>query len=184
MSYYQGDHNQGDYYEGDYYQGDPFLGALIGTVGSWLGRKLLKRGAKKALVASTGAGALIGAGGGMVTGAVGGALVQQGAGALWRKFVSPPTPFGVGGMTQTGRSSFTGQITGQTGGACACPTGYHPNKTVTRMGHPPGTTCIRNRSMNVANPRALRRSLRRVAGFGKLAARARKTVNATARAMK
>jgi len=89
MSYYQG-----DYYQGDYYQGDPFLGALIGTVGTWLGRKLLKRGASKALVASTGAGALIGGAGGVATGAVGGALVQQGAGALWRKFVSPrPTLF-------------------------------------------------------------------------------------------
>ena len=66
MSYYQG-----DYYQGDYYQGDPFLGALIGMGATWLGKKLLGKGASKALVASTGAGAMVGAGSGIVAGAVG-----------------------------------------------------------------------------------------------------------------
>ena len=182
MSYYQG-----DYYQGDYYHGDPFLGTLIGMGASWLGKKLLKKGASKALVASTGAGAMVGGGTGLVAGAVGSALVQRGGQALWQKFTTPDPTFAVRPpipMQQIGRSTFTGTVAGPMGGACGCPSGYHPNKTLTKMGHPPGTTCIRNRSMNVANPRALRRSLRRVAGFGKLAARARKTVNATARAMK
>jgi len=173
VSYYQG-----DYYQGDYYQGDPFIGALIGTVGTWLGRKLLKKGATKAMVASTGAGTLIGAGGGMVTGAIGGELLQRGGQALWRKIVTPRVT-----MRPPGLQSILGESS-QGQGAVCCPPGYHPNKGVTKMGHPIGSTCVRNRSMNVANPRALRRSLRRVAGFGKLAMRAKKTINATARAMK
>jgi len=190
MSYYQG-----DYVQGDYYQGDPFLGALIGMGASWLGKKLLGKGASKALVASTGAGTLVGAGTGIVAGGVGTAIAQRGAENLWSSLRGQTPRFGLGIGSQVvpprlpgnggrGLSTQTLTLTGAGGGACACPSGYHPNKTTTRMGHPPGTTCVRNRSMNVANPRALRRSLRRVAGFGKLANRARKTVNATARAMK
>ena len=46
----------------------------------------------------------------------------------------------------------------------ACPSGYHFAKDGSgRM--------VRNRRMNVANPRALRRSMRRVQGFEKLAKR-------------
>lgn len=48
-------------------------------------------------------------------------------------------------------------------GGC-CPTGYHPAKD----GQP---KCVRNRRMNITNPRALRRSMRRVQGFEKLAKR-------------
>lgn len=170
MSYYQG-----DYYQGDYYAGDPFLGTLIGMGASWLGKKLLKKGASKAAIAQTGAGALLGGGAGMVAGSLGGELLQRGGSMLWKKVTDPsPRPM---------QSTVSGTIVGQGGGVC-CPPGYHPNKSMTKLGHPPGSTCVRNRSMNVANPRALRRSLRRVAGFGKLASRARKTVNATARAMK
>jgi hypothetical protein len=66
-------------------------------------------------------------------------------------------------------------------------TGYHPNKSTyaTRGGgtsrwgpagmiqvHPKGTVLVKRRRMNVANPRALRRGLRRAAGFVKLARRA------------
>jgi len=52
-----------------------------------------------------------------------------------------------------------------------CPTGYHLDKQT-------GTKCVRNRRMNVANPRALRRSMRRVQGFEKLA---RRTITFTRR---
>jgi len=46
----------------------------------------------------------------------------------------------------------------------ACPTGYHLAKDGSgRM--------VRNRRMNIANPRALRRAMRRVQGFEKLAKR-------------
>jgi len=52
-----------------------------------------------------------------------------------------------------------------------CPSGYHLDKLT-------GTRCVRNRRMNVANPRALRRSMRRVQGFEKLA---RRTISFTRR---
>lgn len=55
--------------------------------------------------------------------------------------------------------------------AGCCPTGFHLDKAT-------GTRCVRNRRMNVANPRALRRSMRRVQGFEKLA---RRTISFTRR---
>ena len=48
-------------------------------------------------------------------------------------------------------------------GAC-CPSGFHLAKDGSGR-------CVRNRSMNVCNPRALRRAIRREKGFGKLASR-------------
>jgi len=53
----------------------------------------------------------------------------------------------------------------------ACPCGYHPEKS--GKGY-----CVRNRRMNIANPRALRRGMRRVQGFEKLA---RRTISFTRR---
>jgi len=52
-----------------------------------------------------------------------------------------------------------------------CPTGYHFVKS--GEGY-----CVRNRRMNIANPRALRRGMRRVQGFEKLA---RRTITFTRR---
>jgi hypothetical protein len=48
---------------------------------------------------------------------------------------------------------------------------------------PKGSTQVPNRRMNVANGRALRRALRRVAGFGKLAKRSRRAVSMAASAL-
>lgn len=62
-----------------------------------------------------------------------------------------------GGMGSPGRAVAT-DATG------CCPVGFHMAKS-----GPP--RCVRNRRMNVANPRALRRSMRRVQGFEKLAKR-------------
>ncbi len=50
------------------------------------------------------------------------------------------------------------------GGGVVCPSGYHLAKDGSGR-------LVRNRRMNVANPRALRRSMRRVQGFEKLAKR-------------
>jgi hypothetical protein len=50
--------------------------------------------------------------------------------------------------------------------------GHHLNRHgyYTKSGfHAPGSTCVKNRRMNVANPRALRRAIRRARGFEKLA---------------
>ena len=56
-------------------------------------------------------------------------------------------------------------------GGTLIPTGWHLDKKT-------GTYLVRNRRMNVANPRALRRSMRRVQGFEKLA---RRTIQFTRR---
>lgn len=52
-----------------------------------------------------------------------------------------------------------------------CPQGFHPEKATKAY-------CVRNRRMNIANPRALRRGMRRVQGFEKLA---RRTISFTRR---
>lgn len=179
MSYYQG-----DYYQGDYYQGEPFLGALVGMGATWLGKKLLGRGAAKTAIATTGASALVTGGAGTAAGMAAGAFVP----GLVKKFTEIPMPGG--GVFRPMRilpGGVPAYSPGVPSGGVCCPTGFHPNKSVSKaratMGAPPGSICIRNRSMNVANPRALRRGLRRVSGFGKLAARTRKTLKAAARAV-
>lgn len=178
MAYYEG-----DYYQGDYYEGDPFLGALFGSGIAWLGKKLLGRGAKKTTQAIATAGA--GAATGLAVGSVGGAAVAP----IWQamKKVAPmitTIPMPGGGVFRPTRI-LPGGVPATSPGCC--PTGYHFNKSESRaratMGAPPGSICIKNRSMNVANPRALRRGLRRVAGFGKLAMRAKKDIRRAAKSI-
>jgi len=60
-----------------------------------------------------------------------------------------------------------GVIPGGGRGGTMIPVGYHLDKKT-------GTYLVRNRRMNVANPRALRRAMRRTDGFVKLAKRALK----------
>lgn len=173
MAYYQG-----DYYQGDYYQGDPFLGGLIGMGVGWLAKKIFKR--KLSDVAMQRAGSKIVQAGyrgaGRAAPLVIGAAVGSG--------LSLPLPGGIrmqpGAFLPGGAPLFTREprvtMTGQIGGAECCPSGYHLTKDGSGR-------CVRNRSMNVANPRALRRSLRRVAGFGKLAARAKKDIKRAAKSI-
>ncbi len=71
----------------------------------------------------------------------------------------PLPPFAPGGVGQAGR------------GGTLMPSGYHFAKDGSGK-------LVRNRRMNVANPRALRRSMRRVQGFEKLA---RRTITFTRR---
>jgi hypothetical protein len=71
----------------------------------------------------------------------------------------PLPPFAPGGVGQAGR------------GGAMMPSGYHYAKDGSGR-------LVRNRRMNVANPRALRRSMRRVQGFEKLA---RRTITFTRR---
>lgn len=180
MSYYQGDYYQGDYYQGDHRQGDPFLGALIGMGATWLGKKLLGKAAAKGAIATAGSAALVTGGAGVVTGGIVGAAAPWALTAGKDIFMSLK-----GRMTGAGRPAMAG-MPGCAPSIC-CPTGYHPNKQTSHakatFGAEPGTICVRNRAMNVANPRALRRGLRRVSGFGKLAARARTSVKKAARSM-
>jgi len=165
MSYYQ--RPMGDYKTYGY-AGDPgFLSSL------W-------KGIKK--IAPTIIGGLIGGPVGMAVGAAGGG---SNGGKPGRALTVPGTMTGAvgfpGGM-QIGGSYVPGAIVpgqgrlppftatgpgvlpaGGRGGVCA-PSGYHFAKDGSgRM--------VRNRRMNVANPKALRRSLRRVQGFEKLVRR-------------
>jgi len=169
---------QGDYYQGDYYQGDPFLGGLIGMGVGWLAKKIFKR--KLTDVAMQRAGSRI-----VSTGYRGaGRMAPMVAGAAIASGLSIPLPgpyrMQPGAFLPGGKPLFTREpqltMTGQMGGATCCPSGYHLSRDGTGR-------CVRNRSMNVANPRALRRSLRRVAGFGKLAARAKKDIKRAAKSI-
>ena len=104
---------------------------------------------------------------------------------------APPGTFG-GALTFPGGTSITGFLPARVPGrgrlppftatgpgvlpgggitGTGCPTGYHLDKTF-------GVKCVRNRRMNIANPRALRRAMRRVQGFEKLA---RRTITFTRR---
>lgn len=53
----------------------------------------------------------------------------------------------------------------------ACDRGMHHAKHKGALGGLLASKCVRNRHMNVTNPRALRRSIRRLTGFEKLARR-------------
>lgn len=172
MAYYSG---VGDYYRGDYYRGDPFLGGLIAKGAAFLGKKVLPKvlpaaakfifGANpltkgsqiitrplgRAVSAAATAATIVGgvqAVRGIAGGGGGGLPTLPGLGGL------PPIPsFGPGGPRMQ-----MGAMNG------ACPPGFHPDKAT-------GTKCVRNRRMNPANPAALRRAIRREAGFIKLARR-------------
>jgi len=95
---------------------------------------------------------------------------------------APPVP-GAGAFPGAGYgipaavgAAVGGAVAGYQGQAIAggvCPAGYHPRKD-RRLPF----KCVRNRRMNIANPRALRRGMRRVKGFEKLA---RRTISFTKR---
>ncbi len=181
MAYYQG-----DYLQGDYYQGDPFLGALLGGGISWLAKKIFKRRITQpgqAVLAKRISHA----------GRKYGAIAGAGAVATGMSIPIPLTPFQVtpqaflpGGAPLISRRTLppsAAMPAGAPGAGMGCPSGYHLNKSVSCDGRPAGSYLVRNRSMNVANPRALRRSLRRVAGFGKLAQRSKKDIRRAAKAI-
>jgi len=164
---------------GDYktygYAGDP----------GWLSS--LWKGVKK--FAGPIIGGLVGGPAGVIIGSAGGGSSGKGGG----KALTLPGTFG-GGVTMPGGMSLSG---GYTPGAMIPGTGRLPPFTATGAGVLPvggrggqmipsgyhfakdgSGRLVRNRRMNVANPRALRRSMRRVQGFEKLA---RRTISFTRR---
>jgi hypothetical protein len=173
MPYYTG-----DYYRGDYYRGDPglfsFVGKALGGVAK-LGTNIVRAGlglqAPQALPTLSLAGYSPG------------------------QFAGPQSGLiniGPAGSPQTGLLNI-GTRPGFLPGM-ACPKGFRVNKsTYIRRGGgmaklPPGlvvkgTTCVRARRMNVGNARALRRSLRRVAGFAKLVKRSKRAIARAAAAV-
>ena len=160
MPYYNrpmGDYGTGGY---GYPQGDPglfsFIGKLIPKVIGFF---------KKPVVQA------------VIGGAVGGAAAEQAQQAMGPPYGAqpgqPPVPYGTG-MPGVGTRAVIrrpGMVPAGFAAAGACPSGYHPAKDGSAR-------CVRNRRMNIANPRALRRSMRRVKGFEKLA---RKTISFTKR---
>lgn len=150
MSYYMGDYYGRRGTRGDYYRGDPFsIGGLVGGIGKVIG------GALGGLVTGGPLGALGGAVGGLTTALGGGA-----GGAM----IGPRAPVGIAAMPGVG--SIVGPMKPKPGIVGAMErflpfgeTGYY-----------------RAKRMNVTNPRALRRAIRRVSGFGKLVSRSKKAI--------
>lgn len=189
-------YQRGDYYRGDYYRGDGILSGIgkvlkgaVGAVAGGIGG-FIKGGPVGAVAGAVKGGttALLGSGksslptpppamtgGGFGGGpGIGGPMILPG-------FQPPPVggdrQWDIGSALPGGRP-----LTYTTGGYC--PAGYRLNKS----GHwrkngtfvPPGSTCVKCRKMNVTNPRALRKGIRRAQGFAKLAKRVLSFVQAKA----
>ncbi len=179
----------GDYYRGDYYRGDPGIFSFLGTVAKTVGR--IGVGAVSGFLGGGLPGAVVGAAGG--AGAATAANIRTatlgagGGGSAYtpamRARHAEIALRGGTGLIQRGGLAMQG------GGGMALATlpgmhvrRLHPNRStyVTRGGgtsrwpvglqvHPKGTEAVPSRRMNVGNARALRRSLRRLRGFAKLA---------------
>lgn len=191
---------RGDYYgRGDYYAGDPgFFGNLFRGIGHVVG------GAIGGFIHGGPVGAITGAIGGAVSGteaniaadaaeAVGGSSGGRNPGNL-PAIIPRRGGGGIVTMSPMGTPVSPAAIAMQV----ARQRRSHPNKSTyvirgggtSRWGPagqaqviPKGSTQVPNRRMNVANPRALRRSLRRVAGFAKLTKRVRRAVSMAASAV-
>lgn len=178
MPYY----GAGDYYgRGDYYQ----AGGIFGSIGKFVGG-IAKGVSKLGIPVVSGAAGLV----------AGGIAKLQGQAAA-APFVTPSLPmfplqnqYGLINVQQGGGQNLpvpagVGQVPALAGAMGLCMMkGTRANKStyITRGGgtsrwpqtiliHPKGTECVKPRRMNVANPRALRRALRRAQGFSKLARR-------------
>lgn len=186
--------NRGDYYRGDYYRGDPnifgsigrFFGgvakAAIGIAAPVLGGliKVAGPGEKFSTPFSAGSGPNVGppmTPGGIAALNGGGVGVMAPGGG---RGIITQSPLG----TPVSQAAIEMQIRRQRR--------MHPNHStyITRGGgtsrwpgqlivHPKGTELVPARRMNVANPRALRRGIRRIRGFVKLARKAVRAVGLT-----
>lgn len=92
----------------------------------------------------------------------------------------------VGRQTTTRQELYaSGALPGAAAGSDGCPKGYHLNKTgyfTKSEGYvEPRTKCVRNRTRNVANGRALRRAIGRASSFDKLVKRNRKSLRSLAK---
>lgn len=160
MGYYY--RPMGDYSTGGYggQAGDPGLLSFIGKA-----VKSVWKIAKPILGAAVG-----GPVGGLITGGVAGVAVGKALVPAGAAMPAPPSMPGIGMIQPVVAGVVQGAMAGRAMGGM-CPSGYHPAKDGSGR-------CVRNRRMNVANPRALRRSMRRVKGFEKLA---RRTISFTRR---
>lgn len=168
MAYYMS--GRGDYYRGDYYR----AGGIFGSIGKFLGG--VARTVAPILPGPFGAAA-------RVAGRVLGGSPAQGTA------LAPFAPMQAPVLTQLPRLGpiSTGQVgpfMGQTGGLIQVQTVTAGGRqTVKVVDQATGKVVSMRKRMNVANPRALRRALRRVAGFGKLAKRAKRDIARAASAI-
>jgi len=160
MSYYNrpmGDYSTGGY---GYPQGDPGLFSFLAMAVPKVIKFFKKPAVRAIATAAAGAAAV----------ETGTQLMAPGPSIMPTGPMAPPGA-GFPGVGIPGAAAFP-----MVGGAVAggiCPAGYHPRKDK-RLPF----KCVRNRRMNIANPRALRRGMRRVKGFEKLA---RRTISFTKR---
>lgn len=169
--------NYGDYYRGDYYRGDPgvlsFLGkAVKGVVGGAVG-----------FVTGGVGGAVRGAAQGLGITLPGQARQQspvQGTALApaQQDYFAGASIGGERGIRVGVERSVAVTTTGMGSAPLAlasgaqCPKGYHPNKTSYFLNDgtfiAKGSRCVKYRRMNVLNPRALRKGIRRGKGAIKL----------------
>lgn len=173
MAYYRGDYYLGGRARGDYYrgkgQGDPFWGALGSILGN-IGRSIIGLPARTAAAgAATG---VAGASAGAVTRAATSAIPAAARASL------PAAAIGAG----TAIATRVGRVArGPVGQMVAA-------GTIVEMGgrlfdSATGQEIRRRRRMNPANSKALRRSIRRVVGFARLASRSKRSVAKAATAL-
>lgn len=175
-AYQRGDncYGRGDYYRGDYYRGD-FLG--IG--------KAIKKIAGTALK-------VVGAIAPGPVGMVARALTQpkQQRVSFFPPEPSLPNPLSYGGGGGQQQGPVGTMLSNEFIPGCQLK-GTRPNKSgyykqVTKgdpsqvVYIPPRSVCVKSRRLNVANPRALRKAIRRAQGFSKLARRVMTFVSAKA----
>jgi len=111
-------------------------------------------------------GGIIGGPVGVGLGAIGGVVAATTPRAP-RLPALPPPPGSIGGaLTMPGGTtiSVAGVLPSHAAMGAHAPSGYHLDKATK-------SRWVRNRRMNIANPRALRKAMRRVQGFEKLAKR-------------
>lgn len=167
MAYYRGDYYMGGGYRGDYYRGrgagDPFWGAL------WTGIKTVGG----ALLGTLRTGAAAQQQQAMVSGGLSG--VQGAAQPMYAQSPLLGTMQPIPGIrsAQAENQAIGAAMRGQRGML----------RPQTMQQLPDGTFAVRRRRMNPANPKALRRSIRRVVGFGRLAMRSRRAVSKAATAI-
>ena len=181
---------RGDYYQGDYYHGDP---GFLGSVGKFLGKaiKTAVRATPLGAVASQALTVIRGQKGtpppAMIAPSFPVTNVPGIRGALQRI-----VPFGATGLEVVPNGAPQGLQMIPGVGLVPCPmkgqrlnkTGYYkqvqPGNPYTAVYVPPKSVCVKTRRINIANPRALRRAVRRAQGFAKMARRVMTFVSAKA----
>lgn len=198
MGYYRGGdcmYGRGDYYTGDYYRGDPGLFRTLGKIGKAV------VGGVKGFVTGGPVGALAGAARTLLPAprspVQGTALAPAPRLPGFTGIQLPGIAIGAGVPTAPGFGPLdpptgpvgtmlpSGFIPGcQLKGTRPNKSGYYkqvqPGNPFSAIYIPKGSVCVKTRRMNIANPRALRRAVRRAQGFAKMARRVLTFVSAKA----